>query len=126
MIFRFLVRAFAIIGLLFVLLIGIGIWVGASYRPKPPQVADVTVLQFDFDKPVTEQAEVPPWNQLFGADGTTLTRTLDALRRGGDDPRVKGLVARGGNGRIGIARIQELRDAIKPFRAKGTVAIAFA
>jgi len=50
---------------------------------------------------------------------------LDALERGGNDARVKGLYARLGGDTLGLATCQELRDAIRDFRAKGKFAIAF-
>jgi protease-4 len=50
---------------------------------------------------------------------------LTALRRGAADDRVKGLVARTGSVTLGLGQIQELRDAVKAFRAKGKFAYAF-
>jgi protease-4 len=55
----------------------------------------------------------------------TLRGFLDALDRAGGDPRVKGIYARFGGDTIGIAKGQEVRDAIRAFRAKGKFAIAF-
>ena len=51
---------------------------------------------------------------------------LDALERAGDDPRVKSLFLQLGDDSLALAKTQEVRDAIRAFRAKGKVAIAFA
>ena len=126
--FRFLIRLFATIGLLAVVLVCIGVGVGVAlmHRNKPPEVAANTVLELDFDKPVADSAEPQPLTRLIGGGGTTLPHVLEALRRAGHDDRVKGVIARVGNGSVGLAQIQELRDAIKTFRAKGKFAIAYA
>ncbi|HWK48057.1 MAG TPA: signal peptide peptidase SppA [Stellaceae bacterium] len=126
MLFRFLMRLFATIGLLVVVVVGVGIALALTYRGKAPEVAANTVLELDFDKPVTDGAERQPLSRLLGGGGTTLPRVLETLRRAGTDDRVKGVIARVGNGGMGIAQIQELRDAIKAFRAKGKFAIAYA
>ena len=51
---------------------------------------------------------------------------LDAIETASSDPRVKVLLARVGDDELGLAKIQELRDAIAAFRAKGKFALAFA
>ena len=54
-----------------------------------------------------------------------LKDVLDALERAGNDARVAGLVVRIGDGELGLAQAQELRDAIAQFRAKGKRAVAY-
>jgi protease-4 len=51
---------------------------------------------------------------------------LDAIEAAGDDPRVKVLLARVGDDELGLGEVQEVRDAITAFRAKGKFAVAFA
>ena len=50
---------------------------------------------------------------------------VDALEKAGDDPHVVGLVARLGAAPLGVAEIQEIRDAVKAFRAKKKFALAY-
>ena len=51
---------------------------------------------------------------------------LDGIETAAGDPRVKGLLARVGDDELGLGKIQELRDAVAAFRAKGKFAVAFA
>src|SRR6185295_18305205 len=51
---------------------------------------------------------------------------VEGLERAGNDERVAGVVAQLGNARMGIAQVQEIRDAIISFRAKNKFAVAFA
>ena len=84
------------------------------------------MLSADLDQDLAEgQGPDMVSRALFG-DKMTLRDFLDALERAGDDPRVKGLYARVGDDSLGLARVQQVRDAIAAFRAKGKFAIAFA
>ncbi len=124
---RFIVRFFAVIGFLAALaVIGLVVLIYSlvSQHAKPEQIAAGTVLRLDLDKPVTEQPA--PFSQIFDGKSTTFSTVLTALKRGADDSRVKGLVARTGNVALGMGQVQELRDAIKAFRAKGKFAYAYA
>jgi protease-4 len=56
---------------------------------------------------------------------TQVRDVLEALERGAADDRIVGLVARVGSGPMGLARIQELRDAVIAFRAQKKTAIAY-
>ena len=61
---------------------------------------------------------------MFG-DKPTLRGFLDAIERAGDDPRVKALYVQLGQDALALATVQEVRDAIQAFRAKGKFALAF-
>src|SRR5262249_33237973 len=62
---------------------------------------------------------------LVGAK-TTLRDVLDGIEKAAGDPRVQVLLARVGDDELGLAKTQELRDAIADFRAKGKFALAYA
>src|SRR5690606_8665995 len=51
---------------------------------------------------------------------------LGGLRRARRDPRVKALIVKIGGNPIGLATVQELRQAVVQFRASGKQAVAFA
>src|SRR6516225_6231610 len=74
-------------------------------------------------------AEGPRQDRLFrllvGSE-PTLRDVLDGIETASGDPRVKVLLARVGDDELGLGKIQELRDAIGVFRAKGKFALAFA
>ena len=55
-----------------------------------------------------------------------LTETLQVLWQAADDPRVVGLYVEIGDESAGVARVQELRQAIARFRGKGKFTIGFA
>ena len=93
----------------------------------PPSVPDKVVLELDLERPLLESVSATPLNLLSGDfEQTTLQQIIDALDRAAEDPRVFGLYARVGGQGFGMARTQELRDAILRFRATGKVTLAFA
>ena len=50
---------------------------------------------------------------------------IEGLRRARQDDRVRALVVKVGGGRIGLARMQELREAIGAFRESGKLTVAW-
>ncbi len=124
---RFIVGFFAVIGVIVVLLVCVGIGLGLWLRKEPAaRIADNTVLTLDLTGAPPDQPTARGLSQLLFPSGMSLADTLGALSKAGDDPRVEGLVARIGDGGMGFAEIQELRDAIAAFRAKGKRAVAYA
>jgi len=94
--------------------------------PKPTPLPAKIILSADLDQDLAEgQGPDVVSRALFG-DKMTLRDFLDALEKAGDDPRVKGIYARVGDDTLGLARVQQVRDAIAAFRAKGKFAVAFA
>ena len=96
-----------------------------SARTAP--VPEKTVLTLDLDRNVNELGGggLTPWTQI-GKTPPTLWETVAAIERAARDERVVGLVARVGASGMGLARIQELRDAVQAFRRSGKPAYAFA
>jgi protease-4 len=122
---RFVFRLFALIGLVTVLaVVGVGVaaWRIAASRPSLP---DSIVLTVELNRGLGAGAGQDLLSDLVFGGRKTLRDVLDALERAGDDARVKGLYARLGGDSLGLATCQELRDAIRDFRAKGKFAIAF-
>ena len=122
---RFVLGLFTAIGFVTVLaaaLVGILAWRLAAGGPTLP---DTIVLTADLGRGLAKGAGPEPLSQLVFGGEQTLRDFLDALERAGDDPRVKGLYARLGEDKLGLATCQEVRDAIRDFRAKGKFAIVF-
>ncbi len=122
---RFVVGLFAAIGLVVVLAVagvGAALWWLAAANPALP---DNIVLNVDLSRGLAAGSPDPLSEVVFGGK-QTLRGFLDALVRAGEDPRVKGLYARLGGDTLGLATCQEVRDAIRDFRAKGKFAIGFA
>lgn len=124
---RFILGFFGGIGFVVVLVVALlafALWHFA--HPRTAAIADHTVLSLDLTRALPD---VPPTDglaQLFSGDHATLRDVIDALDRGGDDPRVVGLVAHIGDGDFALAQAEELRDAVAAFRAKGKRAVAYA
>jgi protease IV len=122
---RFLIGFFAIIGGLVVLLMVAAVGIGLYGRQAPLRIADDTVLSLDIGAGFSDAAPSGALSQLLAPARPPLKDVLDALEKAGGDARVKGLVARIGDGEMGLSQAQELRDAIAAFRAKGKRAVAY-
>jgi protease-4 len=91
-----------------------------------PTVPAKTILEIDFEQPFVESLPSDPLARLLAAGGAARVLDLvDALEKARTDDRVAGLVAHVGAGGGGMARTQELRDAIARFRGSGKFAVAF-
>lgn len=67
-----------------------------------------------------------PIGGLLTGKRMVLREVVETLEAAAEDDRVAGLVARVGSAPMGMARIQELRDAVLAFRTSGKPAIAYA
>ena len=123
---RFVLGLFAAIGILTVLAVigfGIAVWRLAASRPSLP---GAIVLRLDLNRGLAAGHGEDRLSRLVFGGKESLRDVLDALDRAAQDSRVKGVYARVGADNLGLATCQELRDAIREFRAKGKFAIAFA
>ncbi len=114
-----LIGGLAILTLLAVAFFGLVVGLG-----KPGVPGDV-VLQFDFEKGVIEALPDDPVAQVMLQGQTPVLDVVDALDRAAADKRVRAFVGRIGGGGIGLAHVQEIRDAVSRFRASGKRAIAY-
>ncbi|MBV8889958.1 MAG: signal peptide peptidase SppA [Alphaproteobacteria bacterium] len=123
---RFIVGLFALIGFFAVLAAaGVVLLIGKAL-PTRAALPGTIVLTADLTRGLDEGPGQDPLMSLIAGNKPTLRDFLDGLERGGADPRVKGIYARVGDDVFGLAKAQELRDAIRAFRAQGKFAIAFA
>ena len=97
------------------------------FSTRTPAVPENTVLTLDLDRNIPEHGsgKLTPWT-AFGKGRPELWETVAAIERAAGDDRVVGLVARVGSSGMGLARIQELRDAVRTFRRSGKPTYAFA
>ncbi len=91
-----------------------------------PAVPARTILEIDFEDGVIEDVPDDPIAQFMLGGHLEVRDVVDALDRAAEDRRVKGVVARIGNGGMGLGHIQEIRDAVARFRRSGKPAIAWA
>ena len=85
-----------------------------------------TILELDLEHGVVEQAPTSPLERLLLREAVVLRDVVDAVHRAAEDERVAGLVARLGNGKLGVGHAQEIREAIRRLRNAGKATIAFA
>ncbi|HUC11854.1 MAG TPA: signal peptide peptidase SppA [Stellaceae bacterium] len=123
---RLLVGFFATIGflsLLFVIAVAVLI---TRLPPSKPSLPDDMILSVDLTSGLADGPGEAGWRRVLFGSKPNERDFLDALETAGADPRVKGILARLGTDELGLAQVQEIRDAIAAFRAKGKFAIAFA
>jgi protease-4 len=124
---KVIIGILAIVGLLAIgLAAGIVVLVLAGLLAGGESVPSRVILEADFERQVVESIPDDPLARYLMEDVLELTDVVDAIDRGARDPRVKVLVARIGSGGMGLAHIQEIRDAVARFRAAGKPALAFA
>jgi protease IV len=123
---RLIVGFFAVIGFVTVLLIAGVLLVVGGLKPSVTPLPGSILLSVDLTRELSEGASEEPLLRLLVGGRPTLRDFLDAIEAAGDDPRVKGLLARVGSDENGLAKVQEVRDAIAAFRSKGKFALAFA
>lgn len=122
---RFIVGFFAIIGALVAIGIVASIVVVVAAMSRGPHVDNGTVLTLDLTQSLPDQAPDNGIERLLYPNRLTLIEALDTIARAGTDARVTGLVARIGDSDMGLAEVEELRDAIAAFRGTGKRAIAY-
>ncbi|MEY4556425.1 MAG: hypothetical protein RL093_1544, partial [Pseudomonadota bacterium] len=97
----------------------IAIGSASSEEPTPRN----TVLELDLRAGVTDQAPSNPF-AIFGGSGLSTLQIVDTLAQAEDDDRVKALLIRLPEAGITPAAADEIRQAVRRFRASGKVVIA--
>jgi len=123
---KVIIGILAVVGGLAIVSVLIGGAVVVGARLGKGVVAAGTVLEVDFERAFVEDLPDDPLVELVAGKGVVVRDVVDALERAGGDARVKGLVARLGAAPMGVAQVQELRDAVAAFRAAGKWTIAYA
>jgi protease-4 len=111
--------------LLLLLAIGATFLLRAGARKGFVRVPSKAVLRLDLERAIPEAAPEDPFTAFRSEAPLTLRDLTETLERAGSDDRVAGLVARIGSSPMGLARLQEIRDAVKAFRAKKKFAVAY-
>ncbi|MGE3536720.1 MAG: S49 family peptidase [Candidatus Tectimicrobiota bacterium] len=123
---RILVGALACIGALVVCLVLLLVAAGGLIRSRHAGIPARVILEADFTRGLHEQALDDPLAGLFLERAPTVRDVVEALQKAAQDNRVVALLAHVGPAQMGLAQIQELRDAIIAFRATGKQAVAYA
>jgi protease-4 len=124
---RVILWIFAVLGFATTLLLALAVFAVFHFANRPVPIDPDTVLTLDLTHPITEASHGDSLGRLLQDDrSVAFTAVLEGLKRGGDDPKVKGLIATASNVRLALGQAQELRNAIAAFRAKGKFAFAYA
>ncbi|MEV4577996.1 signal peptide peptidase SppA [Nonomuraea jabiensis] len=83
------------------------------------------VLELDLTEGLTEGPPTDPLAAVLSMRKTRLSDVLSGLKRARQDSRVKALVVKIGGNPLGLAMVQELRQAVIQFRASGKLTVAF-
>ena len=84
------------------------------------------ILELDLSDGLAEGPPQDPLSALLTMRRMRLPDLLDGLKRASTDDRVRALVVKVGGSRIGLAKIQDLREAILNFRQSGKLTVAWA
>jgi protease-4 len=93
-------------------------------RLRQQQTAPL-ILELDLTDGVPEGPVTDPVSAILSLRKTRLADIIEGLRRARHDDRVRALVAKVGGSRIGLARMQEIREAVSGFRESGKLAVAW-
>ena len=83
------------------------------------------ILELDLTDGIGEGPAGDPLSAILSRRKARMQDIIDGLRRAGRDDRVRALVVKVGGGRIGLARMQELREAAGAFRESGKLTVAW-
>lgn len=83
------------------------------------------ILELDLTEGIVETPPADPVSAILSMRRTNLRDVLDGLRRARSDSRVRALVVKVSGG-IGLALVQELREAVQALREAGKLTVAWA
>jgi len=84
------------------------------------------ILELDLTDGIGEGPVTDPVSAIMSRRKMRLPDIIEGLRRARRDDRVRALVVKVGGGRIGLAQMQEIREAVSGFRESGKLAVAWA
>lgn len=126
---KFVVGILASLGFTVLLLSGVIIYflAGAGGLSEQAETApENMVLSLNLDAGFSEGASGPNFSSFGVSPGRiSLQDAIIALRRAADDDRVKAVIATISGQSLGLAQVQEIRDAITVFRESGKPALLY-
>ena len=123
---RLFSRLLTILGALTLLIMVLFFIANIVMVARTPEVPDKTVLELPFDEEIVEYVPEESMALAVLDDSPRLIDLVAALERAAGDDRVKAIVANVSGIYMGLAKIQEIRDAVFAFRKSGKKAYAYA
>jgi len=122
---QFLITAAGVFAGLLIFLVGVPFVLisMAASAAGPAPIPARTVLELDLRGPLSDQSPRTPFAG-FGLGSHSVMGIIEGLRRAEDDDRVKGLLIRLPEGGMDPAAADEIRLAVRHFRASGKPVIA--
>ena len=120
---QFLLTMAGVVAGLMVFFIGLPLVLILSALSSPKPVAAASVLELDLRRSMNDQDSQNPL-AMFGRKTLSVMSVVSSLRRAETDSKVKGLLIRLPEGGLGPGEADELRLAIKHFRAAGKTVYA--
>lgn len=120
-----LIWAFALLGVLFILLFIALLGLVNSNIGKTVTLPERAILQIDFDTPLAEVASDSLLNDLTGESTVSFYDLVKAISMAAEDDGIKAIFARVGQSDLSLSQIEELRDLIFHFRQTGKKAYIF-
>ena len=114
-----------VLAIFFFVIIGIFGAIGSSFSKEPYEVKSNSVLYLDFGKVVGESPSDNPFSFMTGQTSITFFDILTAIKAAKDDSRIKGIYYKATPNNMGLARANEIQDAIKDFKTSGKFVYAF-
>ncbi|HEX5042223.1 MAG TPA: signal peptide peptidase SppA [Candidatus Polarisedimenticolaceae bacterium] len=122
---RAVVVVLALFGVLALLAVVVALVVGLVAFSSRGSVPRKTILEVDLEQAYDEYVPDEPIPALLSGKKPTVVDLVEVLQRAAGDDRVAGVVAKVGSSGMGLARLQEIRDAVVAFRKSGKPAVAW-
>ncbi len=113
-------RFWIVVAFVIVVLVLVGLVVRSAGRPRRNSVLEVRITG-----EIPENAPAGPFGAVLGTRTLTLLDYVAGIKRAREDRRIHGLILLIDAPRIGFAKVQELRDAVRDFQKSGKWAVAF-
>ncbi len=120
---RIVLYVLAVVGGLTTAIVAVVVALAVGAAERPADLPDKIVLSIDLNEGAPERRPISPFARRTQV--ATLRDVVDAVVRAKDDPDVVGVVARLSSAPFGMARAQELRDAILEFAQSGKTTALF-
>jgi protease-4 len=120
---RYFSRTLMVMGAL--TLLSVSIVLIALLFGRGERVPNRVVLELDLEQGLVEYVPDDPIAAALARDQLSIRDVVEALHQATTDDRVVALVARVGAGELGLAQVEEIRDAVAAFRASGKPTVLF-
>lgn len=113
-----------VVALVLVAIIGLAILI-AAIRQNEPSIADNSVLSLRVGGSMPDYVPEDPFRKLLGGSEQSLTSLVEQFKKAKADKRIKAIILQVDMSGAGLAKSEEIRDAIADFRSSGKPVYAY-